>query len=92
MQIYLILPYLIILSILVFTFINGIVKIILNIANTLLVYGIIINMIWSLSYVPYLIYGIKISLEKPKDVNRNLIVQIPLIIPARILLVSKFYK
>lgn len=79
MQTYLILPYLIILSILVFTFINGIIKIILNMANTLLVYGIIINMIWSLYYVPYLIYGIKISLEKPKDVNRNLIVQIPLI-------------
>jgi len=45
--------YLIILSILVFTFINGIVKIILNMANTLSVYGIIINMIWSLYYVPY---------------------------------------
>ena len=34
---------------------------------------------WTLYYIPYLVYGIKISLEKPKEVNRNIIVEVPLI-------------
>jgi hypothetical protein len=79
MQVYLILPYITVLLILGLTLINGIIKVTLDITKTLLAYAIIINIIWILYYIPYLVYGIKISLEKPKEVNRNIIVEVPLI-------------
>ena len=68
---YLLIPYVIVLVILIVTVVIGILKILDTLSN-MTKDAIVINMFWTLYFIPYLSYGILISLENPKEVRRVL--------------------
>lgn len=68
---YLLIPYVIVLVILIVTVVIGILKI-LNNSSNMIKDAIVINMFWTLYFIPYLSYGVLISLENPKEVRRVL--------------------